>query len=116
MPVRIASSCNCSSVLRALLRLLFFQQLLARSDDVAALLVQLDDADIDLLALQAVEIAHRTQINLRTRQERAGAQDVDRQAALDAIDDARLDRSLVVEGLLDLVPGAAAAAPSGARG
>ncbi len=34
--------------LAALLRLLFFQQLLTRSHDVAALLVQLDDADFDV--------------------------------------------------------------------
>ena len=94
--------------LGALLRLLFFQQLLARDDDVAALLVQLDDADFDLVALQAIEIAHRAQIDLRAGQEGARAQDVDRQAALDAIDDARLDRGLLVVGLLDLVPGAQA--------
>ena len=92
----------------ALLGLLFFQQLLARGHDVAALLVQLDDADIDLVTLQAIEIAHRAQINLRTGQKGARAQNVDGQAALDAIDDARLDRSLIVEGLLDLVPGAQA--------
>ena len=54
----------------------------------------------------AVEVAHRAQIDLRAGQERARAEDVDRQAALDAIDDARLHRGLVVEGLLDLVPGA----------
>ena len=105
MPVRIASSCSCSSVLSRFSRLLFFQQLLARSHDVAALLVQLDDADFDLLALQAVEVADRAQIDLRTGQERARAENVDGQAALDAIDDAGLDRSLVVVGLLDLVPG-----------
>ena len=90
--------------LGALLALLFFQQLLARDHDVAALLVQLDDADFELVALHAIEIAHRPQINLRARQKRARAQDVDRQAALDAVDDARLDRGLVVVGLLDLVP------------
>ena len=92
--------------LGALLGLLFFQQLLARDHDVAALLVQLDDANIDLVTLQAIEIAHRAQIDLRTRQKRARAQNIDGQASLDAIDDARLDRSLIVVGLLDLVPGA----------
>src|ERR1035438_8788649 len=90
--------------LGALLRLLFFQQLLAGSDDVAALLVQLDDADLDLLALQAVEVTHGTQIDLRTREESASAQNIDRQASLDAIDDTGLDRSLVVVGFLNLVP------------
>ena len=58
------------------------------------------------VALQAIEVAHRTQIDLRAGQERARAQDIDSQAALDAVDDARLDRSLVVIGLLDFVPGA----------
>ena len=73
--------------LGALLALLFFQQLLARDHDVAALLVQLDDADFEVGALQRIEIAHRAQIDLRSGQERARAQDIDRQAALDAIDE-----------------------------
>src|SRR5271166_7049225 len=88
----------------ALLALLFFQQLLARNHDVAALLVELDDADIELGILQAVQVAHRTQFHLRARQKRARAQNVHRQAALDAVDDARLDRSFFVIGLLDVVP------------
>ena len=101
----MASSCSCSSVLPRFSRLLFFQQLLARSHDVAALLVQLDDADFDLLALHAIEIAHRPQVNLRAGQKGARAHDVHGQAALDAVDDPGLHRSLVVVGLLDLVPG-----------
>ena len=104
MPVRIASSCKCSSVL-ARFSDFFFQQLLARSHDVAALLVQLDDADFDVLALQAVEIADRAKVDLGAGQERARAENVDRQAALDAVDDASLDGGLVVVGFLDLVPG-----------
>ncbi len=102
--------------LAALLGLLFFQQLLTRSHDVAALLVQLDDADFDVLALKRVEVAHRAQINLRAGQKRACAENVDGQTALDAVDDARFYRRLVVEGLFDIVPGLAGAAPSGARG
>src|SRR6185369_11245157 len=45
--------------LAALLRLLFFEKLLARNYDVAAFLVQLNDRDLHRLALHAVEIAHR---------------------------------------------------------
>src|ERR1022692_2100737 len=90
--------------LGSLLGLLFFQQLLAGGDYVAALLVQLDDANLDLMALQAVEVTHRPQIDLRTREEGASAQNVNRQASLDPIDDARLDRSLVVVRFLNLVP------------
>ncbi len=59
-----------------------------------------------VVTLQAVEVAHRAQIDLRAGQESARAKNVDRQAALDAIDDASLYRSLVVVGLLNLVPGA----------
>ena len=57
------------------------------------------------VTLQAIEVADRAQIDLRTGQEGASAEDVDGQASLDAIDDPRLDRSLIVEGLLDLIPG-----------
>src|ERR1019366_8589481 len=56
-----------------LLRLLFFQQLLAGRDDVAALLVQLDDADLYLMALEAIEVTHWAQINLRTREASASS-------------------------------------------
>ena len=56
-------------------------------------------------ALERVKVADRAQIDLRTGQERARAQDVDGQAALDAVDDASFHRRLVVEDLLDLVPG-----------
>ena len=76
---------------------------LARYDHVGATAVDLDHADLDLLALHCLEVPHRTQIHLRTRQECAHA-DVDRKAALDAIGNDASDRLLVVEGLLDTAP------------
>src|SRR2546430_16546329 len=93
--------------LRALFALLAFQQLLARDDDVAALLVELDDGDLNGLTLHAIEIADGTQVDLRAWQEGAGAHDIDRETALDAIDDDGLDWLLLVVGFLNFVPGMA---------
>src|SRR5450631_4014606 len=45
----------------------------ARQNDVAALLVELDDLEAVALAEQVVEVAHRAKIDLRTRQERLDA-------------------------------------------
>src|SRR5271165_2830589 len=92
----------------ALLGLLFFQQLLARRHDVAALLVQLDDADFNVVALHPVQVADGAQIDLRTGEEGARSQDVNRQPPLDAINNAGRYRSLVIEGLLNLIPSAEA--------
>ena len=86
-----------------LLGVLLFEQRLAREHDVAALLVDLDDAHAQLLPAQRVEVAHRAHVDLRSRQERADA-DVDREAALDALDDAADDDLALGVGLLDLVP------------
>ncbi len=86
-----------------LLGVLLLEQRLAREHDVAALLVDLDDAHAQFLAAQRVEVAHRTHVDLRAGQERAHA-DVDREAALDALDDAADDDLALGVGLLDLVP------------
>ncbi len=86
-----------------LLVLLLFEDLLAGDDDVAALLVELDDADFDLGADVAVEIADGTNLDLGSGQERLDA-DVDGQATLDAADNHSLDGSLGVGRLFELVP------------
>ncbi len=91
--------------LGALFILLAFEQVLARDHDVAALLVELDDGDFDGLALHAVQIADGAQVDLRAGQERMRAMDVDRQTALDAVDDDGLDGLLLVVGLFDFFPG-----------
>ncbi len=83
--------------------LLFFEDFLAGDDDVAALLVQLDDADFDLGADVAVEVADGANFNLRAGQECLDA-DVDGEAALDARDDHALDGGLGVGSLFELVP------------
>jgi hypothetical protein len=95
--------------LATLFGLLFFEKLLARNDDIAALLVQLDNGDFNGLALHAVEIANRPQIDLGTGQEGAGSVDVHSQATLDAFDDdAFYERARYR-------PRRASAAPSGAK-
>ena len=86
-----------------LLRVLFFEEHLAREHDVAALLVDLDDAHAQFLAAQRVEVADRAHVDLRAGQERAHA-DVDGETALDALDDAADDDLALRVGLLDLVP------------
>src|SRR3974390_3128571 len=50
----------------ALGSLRFFENLLAADHDVAALLVELDDTNFDLLAEVAVQVANRTDLKLRT--------------------------------------------------
>ena len=86
-----------------LLGVLLLEERLARQHDVAALLVDLDDAHAQLLPAQRVEVADGTHVDLRAGQERAHA-DVDGEPALDALDDAADDDLALRIGLLDLVP------------
>ena len=86
-----------------LLGVLFFEEDLPRQHDIAALLVDLDDAHPQLLPAQGIEVADGTHVNLRTGEKRADA-DVDREAALDALDDAADDDFTLGVSLLDVVP------------
>src|SRR6185312_8758828 len=83
--------------------LVLFQNLLAADHDITALFVELDDADFDLLADVAVQIANGSNLNLRTRQECLDA-DVNGKAALDAADNQALDRRLFRDCLFEGVP------------
>ncbi len=86
-----------------LLGVFFFEQGLAREHDVAALLVDLDDAHAQFLALEGIQVADGTHIDLRTGQERADT-DVHGESAFDPLDDAADDDLPILEGLLDFVP------------
>ena len=86
-----------------LLGVLLFEEDLAREHDVAALLVDLDDAHPQLLPAQGIEVADGTHVDLRAGEERADA-DVHGEAALDALDDAADDDLPLGVGLLDVVP------------
>src|SRR5262245_60321677 len=86
-----------------LLGVLLLEEHLAREHDVAALLVDLDDAHAQLLAAQGIQVPHGTHVDLRTGEERAHA-DVDGEPALDSLDHAADDDLALGIGLLDLVP------------
>jgi hypothetical protein len=85
------------------LGVLFLEDGLAREHDVAALLVDLDDAHAQLLALEGIQVAHGTEVHLRAGEECAHA-DVDGEAALDALDDAAHDHAALLIGALHVVP------------
>jgi hypothetical protein len=77
-----------------------------RDDDVVALLVELDDLELERLALEVARIAHRAHVHERAGQERAHEVDLDGEAALDAaVDEARDDLALLERGL-ETLPGA----------
>ncbi len=90
--------------LLALRTALFLEQNPAGQHDVAALLVELDDLEGCRRADEALEVLHRPQIDLGTRQEGLDA-NVDVQPTLDAGDDGAFDDLVLVDRLLDLVPG-----------
>ena len=80
----------------------------ARHHDVVALLVELDDLELERLAFEVRGIAHRAHVDERAGQERAHEVDLDGEAALDAAVDDALDDLLLLERLLEARPGAGA--------
>src|ERR1041384_7208253 len=72
--------------LRLLLAGCFFENSLARNDYIAALAVQLDYADFDFLSQEAFEVAHRSDINLRSREKCRHAVAVNLETALYPLD------------------------------
>src|SRR5262249_7607048 len=71
--------------------------------DVAALLVDLDHAHPQLLAAEAVEVAHGPEVDLATGQERADA-DVHGEPALHPLDHPPCHDPALLVGALDVVP------------
>src|SRR5581483_7463302 len=90
--------------------LLFFEQFLAAHHHIAALLVQFDDPNIDLLTEIAVQVTDRANLKLRAGQKRLEP-DVDSQATFDAADHSALYGCLLVGSLLNRVPYAQALRP-----
>ncbi len=89
----------------ALGAVLGFQYAAAGNDNVVALLVQLDDLELELFAFQVGGVAHRADIDQGTRQERTNAVDVDGEATFDfAVDDA-LDHFFCSESRFQNNPG-----------
>ena len=82
-----------------------FEEFTARNDDVAAVLIDLDDLDVELFADVIVHIVHRTHVELRTGQEGREAFDIDHDAALDAVAHETFDNIAFAVFGRDAVPG-----------
>ena len=77
----------------------------AGQDHVVAVLVQLDDLGLDLLAHVGLEVADATHLDERGGQEAAEA-DVEDESTLDDLDDGAGDDAVLFLDLLDRAPGA----------
>jgi hypothetical protein len=80
----------------------------ARDHDVVALLVQLDDLELEGLAFEIRGIAHRAHVDERAGEERADVFDFHREAALDAAGDDAGDDLGFVERFFESGPRARA--------
>jgi hypothetical protein len=81
------------------------EELAPREDDVVAVLVELDDLALELLAHVGVEVAHPAHLDQRGGQE-AAQPDVEDEPALDHLDDGALDGLVLLVDPLDGPPGA----------
>jgi hypothetical protein len=87
----------------ALLRLRFLEELAAREDDVVAVLVEFDDAALELFADVRLEIAHASHLDERGRKE-PPQPDVEDQTALDYLDHGSGDGLVLILLLFDDAP------------
>ena len=94
--------------LRALGAVFLFDHRASRHHDVVAALVELDDLELEFLALEVARVAHRAHVDERAGQEGADVVELDREAALDAAVDDALDDLALGEGLFEAGPGAGA--------
>ena len=88
----------------ALLGAGLFQNRTARHHDVAAAAIHLEDLERLRIVHQRRDVADRTDVDLRARQEGDRAVEVDGEAALDLVEDDAVNLLVVVEGLLELAP------------
>src|SRR5262249_37230837 len=77
-----------------------------RNNDVVALLVELDDLELEWLVFEIGRVAHRAHVDERARQERPDVLDLDREATLHATGDDAGDDLGIVESGLEARPGA----------
>ena len=88
----------------ALLGAGLFQHGAARHHDVAAAAIHLEDLERLRIVHQRRDVADRTNVDLRARQEGHRAVEIDGEAALDLVEDDAVNLLVVVEGLLELAP------------
>src|SRR5262249_13869994 len=82
---------------------LFIQDGLAGNNDIAAFLVELDNADLNLVALERLQVAHRVNVYLRPRHNRFHA-DIHGDPTLDPLHHRALDALFRVIRLLNVLP------------
>src|ERR1044071_3015034 len=90
--------------LLALARTLVLEDDTTRDDDVAAAFVELDDLELELLAEQLVDVRDAAERDLRTREERVDAHEVDHHSTLDLLDERAFDRLIILIREADLLP------------
>src|SRR5206468_6343310 len=88
----------------ALLGAGLFENRAARHHDVAAAAIHLENLERLRVVHQRSDVADRSDIDLRTRQEGDSAVEIDGEAALDLVEDDAVNLLVVVEGLLELAP------------
>ena len=88
----------------ALLGARLFQNGAARDDDVAAAAIHFQDLERLRRIHQRGDVADRTDIDLRARQERHRAVEIDGEAALDLVEDRAGDLLVILERGLELAP------------
>src|SRR6202047_4777943 len=93
----------------ALLGAGLFQHGPARHHDVAAAAIHLEDLERLRVVHQRCDVADRTDVDLRARQEGHCAVEIDGEAALDLVEDDAVNFFVVVERLLELAPALLAA-------
>src|ERR1700733_8891386 len=95
----------------ALLGARLFEDGAARDDDIAAPAIHLEDLELLLIVHQRRDIADRTDVDLRARQERDRSVEIDGEAALDLIEDDALHLLVILERFFELAPAFLAARP-----
>ena len=92
--------------LLALPRPLLFEKDATAHHDVPTALVELEDFEVVLVAQQIVDVGHAAKRDLGSGEEGVDPHEVDRHATLDLPLDTPLHGTVVVEGVLDLLPDA----------
>jgi hypothetical protein len=75
---------------------------------IVAVLIQLDDFELKALTFQVCRIAHRPDVDKRTRQKRSHAFYLNGESAFDAAIDNALHDFTILEGFFKIDPGACA--------
>jgi len=85
---------------------LLFEKDATAHHDVPATLVELEDLEVVFVAQKVVDVGYAAKRDLGSGQERVDPHEIDRHATLDLPLDAPLHGTVVVEGVLDLLPDA----------